>query len=72
MQVTEIRKDGPAAKAGLRMDDVIVGIARWETTSAESVVFARNQPSYGTVFVAPRRPHDACQTAAWALSSEAV
>ncbi len=51
MQVTEIRKDGPAAKAGLRLDDVIVGIARWETTSAESTVFALNQPSNGKVFV---------------------
>jgi thioredoxin 1 len=40
MQITEIRKDSPAAKAMLQINDIIVGIHHWETKSASSVVFA--------------------------------
>jgi hypothetical protein len=42
MQITEIRKEGPAAEAMLKVDDIIVGLHRWETTSVENVVFVLN------------------------------
>jgi len=44
MQVTEIRKDSPAAEAKLRNDDIIAGIHHWETISVENVVFVLNHP----------------------------
>lgn len=37
LRVTSVRPDGPAAKAGLRDGDVLVGVHVWETTSLESL-----------------------------------
>lgn len=42
MQVTEIRKGEPAAKATLRVDDILVGIHHWETKSLQDIHFALN------------------------------
>jgi serine protease Do len=42
--VTELRADGPAAKAGIQRGDILVGLHQWEMLSLENLVFVLNHP----------------------------
>jgi serine protease Do len=39
LRVTEVRHEGPAARQGIRPDDVLVGMHLWETVSLENVEY---------------------------------
>lgn len=43
MKVLEVRADSPAARNGIRKGDILVGLSRWETLSAENVAWILNQ-----------------------------
>jgi serine protease Do len=46
--VTEVDKDGPAAAAGIRKGDVLVGLHHWETLSLDNVNFVLSHPELKT------------------------
>lgn len=46
--VSEVRPDGPAAKAGLRTGDVLVGLHQWEVLSMDNVNFVLSHPERHT------------------------
>ncbi|MGL4553126.1 MAG: PDZ domain-containing protein, partial [Gemmataceae bacterium] len=46
--ITEVRSDGPAAKAGLRGGDVLVGLQQWEMLSLDNVNFVLTHPERST------------------------
>ena len=39
MKVIGVRPDSPAAKKGIRLGDVLVGMHKWETVSLDNVAF---------------------------------
>lgn len=43
-----VRPDSPAARAGLRNGDVLVGLHQWEMLTADNVVFVLNHPERHT------------------------
>lgn len=46
LEITEVRDNAPAAKAGLRPGDIIVGVAKWSTTNFEEFSYAlRHSPA---------------------------
>ena len=49
MKITDVRDDSPAAKAGLKAGDVLVGLHEWEMLSRDNVVFVVNHPSRATL-----------------------
>ena len=46
--INEVRPDGPAAKAGLKGGDVLVGLHQWETLSLENVQYVLTHPDLAT------------------------
>ncbi|HAN98672.1 MAG TPA: serine protease [Planctomycetaceae bacterium] len=44
MRVLEVRDGGPAAKRGIRADDVLVGIHIWETTTPKDLRYILSRP----------------------------
>lgn len=44
MKVLDVRADSPASRNGIRKGDIIVGLSKWETVSAENVTWILNQP----------------------------
>jgi serine protease Do len=46
LEVSEVRKDGPAAKQGIRRGDVLVGMHVWETVSLENVTYILNRSDF--------------------------
>jgi serine protease Do len=44
MAVAEVRPDGPAARAGFRAGDVLVGLHQWEMLSLDNVLYVLNHP----------------------------
>jgi serine protease Do len=49
MRVVDVRPDGPAAARGIRTGDVLVGMHRWETASAEDIRYIVNSPQLATM-----------------------
>ena len=45
MRVVDVRRDGPAAKKGIRPGDILVGMHRWETASEEDIRYIVNNDS---------------------------
>jgi serine protease Do len=43
MRVTEVRPEGPAAANGIQKGDILVGLDKWETLSADNVNWILNQ-----------------------------
>ena len=43
MRVIEVRTDGPAAANGIQKGDILVGLDKWETLSADNVTWILNQ-----------------------------
>ena len=43
MKVVDVRGDSPAARNGIRKGDILVGLSKWETVSAENVSWILNQ-----------------------------
>lgn len=43
LKILEVRPESPAAKEGMRLGDVLVGLDRWETLESKNVVFALDQ-----------------------------
>jgi len=46
--VGDVRADSPAAKAGVRANDVLVGLHQWEMVSLDNVQFVLNHPDLAT------------------------
>jgi serine protease Do len=44
LAVTDLRADGPAAKAGIQRGDILVGLHQWEMLSLENIIFVLNHP----------------------------
>ena len=42
MRVVDVRRDGPAAKRGIRRGDILVGMHRWETATDEDLRYIVN------------------------------
>jgi serine protease Do len=49
LEVSEVRKGGPAAKQGIRRGDVLVGMHVWETVSLENVTYILNRSDFETL-----------------------
>ncbi|MGL4512599.1 MAG: trypsin-like peptidase domain-containing protein [Lacipirellulaceae bacterium] len=49
MRVVDVRPDGPAAAKGIRPGDVLVGMHRWETASAEDIRYIVNNRQLATM-----------------------
>jgi serine protease Do len=49
MRVVDVRADGPAAARGIRRGDVLVGMHRWETASAEDIRYIVNSPQLASM-----------------------
>ena len=43
MKILALRSNSPATKAGIRVDDILVGLNSWETTSFENLRFVMDQ-----------------------------
>ncbi len=50
MMVTEVDPDSPAAKAGIRAGDILVGLHKWETISPENVAYILNHAELGSFY----------------------
>jgi serine protease Do len=48
LMVSEIRTDGPAAKAGIQKGDIIIGLHQWEMLTVENVLFVLAHPDLTT------------------------
>lgn len=44
VNVTEVRADSPAAKAGIQRGDILVGLHQWEMLTLDNVLFVLNHP----------------------------
>ncbi|MFO0881675.1 MAG: trypsin-like peptidase domain-containing protein [Gemmataceae bacterium] len=44
LQIGEVRPDGPAARAGLKNGDILVGLHQWEMLTLDNVLFVLNNP----------------------------
>ena len=44
LEVTELSSDGPAAKAGIKKGDILVGLHSFETLSADNVIYVLSHP----------------------------
>jgi serine protease Do len=49
LAVTAVRPDGPAAEAGFRPGDVLVGMHVWETVTLENVSYILKRPDIGSL-----------------------
>jgi serine protease Do len=47
MRVVDVRPDGPAAEQGIEPGDILVGMHRWETASAQDIDYIVNRPNLG-------------------------
>ncbi|MDP6059904.1 MAG: polysaccharide biosynthesis/export family protein, partial [Pirellulaceae bacterium] len=43
LKILEVRPESPAAKEGMRLGDVLVGLDKWETLESKNLVFALDQ-----------------------------
>jgi serine protease Do len=48
MLVTEVNTDSPAARAGFRRGDILIGLHTWETISSDNLSFVVNHPDVGS------------------------
>lgn len=48
LEVTNVQADSPAAKAGIKKGDILVGLHQWETISLDNVHFVLNHPELAT------------------------
>lgn len=46
LRVVDVRADGPAAKQGIRRNDVLVGMHKWETVSLDNVQYILNSNEF--------------------------
>ena len=44
MRITEVRPDSPAARQGIRPDDILVGLHVWETVNVENISYILHHP----------------------------
>jgi serine protease Do len=44
LRVTDVRRDSPAARQGIRKGDVLVGMHKWETISLDNVNYVLSRP----------------------------
>ena len=44
LRVTAVRADGPAAKQGIKPNDVLVGMHKWETLTMDNVTYILKHP----------------------------
>lgn len=44
LEVTQVRPEGPAAKAGLKKGDILVGLHQWETLSLDNIAYVLTNP----------------------------
>ena len=45
MRVVDVRPDGPAAQQGIEPGDILVGMHRWETASAQDIDYIVTRPN---------------------------
>jgi serine protease Do len=50
LAITEVNPDSPAARAGFRRGDVLIGLHQWETITADNVTFVLNHPDLASFF----------------------
>jgi serine protease Do len=50
LEVTDLHADGPAAKAGIRKGDILVGLHSYETLSADNVVYVLSHPDLANFY----------------------
>jgi len=50
LAITEVNPDSPAARAGFRRGDVLIGPHQWETITADNVTFVLNHPDLASFF----------------------
>jgi serine protease Do len=48
LEVTNVNTSGPAAKAGLKKGDILVGLHNWETVNLDNVNYVLNHPDLAT------------------------
>jgi serine protease Do len=48
LEVSALDLDGPAARAGIRKGDILVGLHRWETITTENVTYVLSHPELPT------------------------
>jgi len=44
LTITDVSADSPAGRAGLQRGDILIGLHKWETLSADNVTFVINHP----------------------------
>lgn len=49
LQITEIKSDGNAAKAGIQKGDTLIGLHQWEMLSSENLIFVLNNPDLSSL-----------------------
>jgi serine protease Do len=50
LAIADVNPDSPAARAGFRRGDVLIGLHQWETISADNVTFVLNHPDLASFF----------------------
>lgn len=50
LEVVELNSDGPAAKAGIRKGDILVGLHTFETLSADNVIYVLSHPDLSSYY----------------------
>jgi serine protease Do len=50
LTISDVNPDSPAARAGFRRGDVLIGLHQWETISADNVSFVLNHPDLASFF----------------------
>lgn len=46
LRIVSVRPDSPAAKVGIRTDDILVGMHKWETISLDNIVYILGSPDF--------------------------